>query len=174
MADDFIERAQVQLRELQEQDTHLANTQRGLEEQRGAMAAEMERITGAIEVYGRLMGVASGEPLEDQAPLLADDLKKMTIADGCEVIMRSQGGEAAAMMLLRTLQKIGKISRSKGSYGTIVRTLSRFGGRFYKVRPGRWGLVELRGDGRQPTARLHEAVDRIEERVSSRKMGEGR
>lgn len=166
MSEEFLEKARTQLGELQEKDTHLASTQRGIEELRRQLADEMAHIKAAIDVYSRLMGVATAEPLHNQVPLLADDLRQMTIAHGCEAIMRSQGGEADVTMLLRTLQQVEKVSKSRGSYGTIVRSLSRSGDRFYKVRPGRWGLTEFRGNGNVPTLDLDKGVTQIERELA--------
>jgi hypothetical protein len=138
----FVEMAQTRLRDLKERDGHLESTERGIAEQRRTLKAEIDRVNAALEVYREFTGMPSAEPPRDQATLVTGDLKDMTIADACELIMQAQGGQADVTMLLRTLVQVGKVGTARGAYGTIVNTLKRFPNRFFKVKPGRWGLVQ--------------------------------
>jgi hypothetical protein len=145
MAEQFIERAEIQLRELRDQRNHLAHTLRGVRQQLDLIDQQMQQVMAAVEVYRQLMHLPSSEPPKEQRALVSVDLKSMTIADGCEAIMRAQGGQARVTMLLTALQQAGKMSPSRGGYGTIVRTMSRFPDRFVKTRPGLWRLADIGG-----------------------------
>jgi hypothetical protein len=147
--DQFVERAQEHLRQLREQRNHLAHTQRGIQQQLESVDGQMRQVVAAVQLYRRLMNLESPEPPREQPPLVSVDLANMTIADGCEAIMRAQGGQAPVIALVKALQQAGKISSSsRGNYGTIVRTMSRFPDRFAKAKPGVWRLVDDAGDSR--------------------------
>ena len=142
MSDSFLDVAEVRLRELRERDRHLEDTARGIEEQRKALKADIERLQAAIDLYTEMMGLPPRETPKEQTALAFGQLKDMTIADACESIMRAQGGEANVTMLVRTLSQAGKLKESRGAYGTIVNTLKRFPNRFHKAKPGQWRLVQ--------------------------------
>lgn len=150
--DDFVERAQGRLNNLQTQDQHLEATLRGIMEQREAIEAEMGKLRAALEIYRTLMDIPASTPPKQQAPLVGEDFRMMTVADATEAIMRSQGGQAEIALVQHTLENAGKLRVGHNAYSTIVKTLQRFPTRFKKVKRGVWALSEPATNGAAPAA----------------------
>jgi hypothetical protein len=56
--------------------------------------------------------------------------------------MEAQGGQATVTGIIDALRRAGKLGKSKrANYGTVVQAMKRYPERFYKVRPGLWGLM---------------------------------
>ncbi len=106
-----------------------------------AVESEISKIEGFIEMYDRYAGSPVSAPAEGQPPLA--NLRSMTIADGCEAILRAHGGKMRTSEMVRILERAGKLKGEthRGNYASVVQTLQRFPDRFSKVGVGEWTLL---------------------------------
>jgi hypothetical protein len=132
------------LAQLEAQDAHLENTERGIGEQRRALAAQITEVRSALTLFGawKPETVPQFEALNEPTDLNEATLKRlrgMTIAAGAAEIIRERG-EATVREIGAILQRADKVHGKKPGdvYATVYSTLIR-SGRFEKSN-GRWKL----------------------------------
>jgi hypothetical protein len=103
-------------------------------------------VENSIGLYRRLMGV--GDPATAYG-----DLKAMTILNACEAILKANGGEADATVMVKALQDAGKVQPGKNAYNVVATQLYRSRDRFHRVGRGRWSL------GPAPAEEAHAKVE---------------
>src|SRR5215472_4027759 len=103
--DEFLQWVTDRMRQLAEEDAHLANTLRGIEERRKALAEQMGELQTAKDIYDGWKGPGSpngappdsarpSEPAQVPPGVEAMHLGNMTVADAAEVVIRAKHGRA--------------------------------------------------------------------------------
>jgi hypothetical protein len=141
MPDSFIERTRAKRAELIADRERLEGERRRLAERIDALDGDIAQIDGHLDFYVATMEVA-GSPTPMAAPKYGN-LKKMTVVQGCEAILRAEGGKAKATLIRDLLVKAGKLrGSSRNNYATIVQAMKRFPEKFYNVTgSGEWRLA---------------------------------
>jgi hypothetical protein len=137
--DAFLERVAKKLEDLGLRETEL-------QQQLEAITEERTRYEAAWRVYQEEMKDQAGaEPVPAPGRLGDDTLAGMTIADASAAILREAGGEMKLTDLIRRLRHAGT-TKAKGTsaYSSVLKTMQRSSDRFYQIRRGQWGLVEMR------------------------------
>lgn len=149
---EFIQRAEGELRALRSESSDLEEEERRIAQRRQQIAHQIESLVQSIAVYRRVMGLPPGpEAAQAALPLVRGSLRTATIHDACQMIMEAQGGQATVTSIIDALRRAGKLGKGKrGNYGTVVQAMKRYPGRFYKIRPGLWGLVSPAVDKPNP------------------------
>jgi hypothetical protein len=157
----FIERAQENIRELEEESRHLSSTIRGLEERRQSIALRIKAAQSALGYYSSLMGtngfeahgtaVVSGTATLNGTVTTSPTIPPRrrtsnagpTVAEMCAEYMAAHGGEADVSDLASHLIEAGRYTpeRRRQAYRLITAILLR-DRRFRKVSPGRYGLAD--------------------------------
>src|SRR5712692_2429297 len=93
---DFGAWLRTRLAQLEAQDKHLENTERGIGEQRRALAAQIVEVRSALDLFGAWRpGAVHGAEASKADTNVSDDILKrvrsMTIAGGAAEIIRARG-----------------------------------------------------------------------------------
>lgn len=151
--DDFIRRADAEIQRLLEEDEHLQATLRGIEARRAELAIAIAKGTTAVDYYRQLMKLDHAE--EEEHPPAGVTVKvietrkrrpkrtgALTMADRLADYMDLNGGEALVGDLADQLVDRGVYPEEQRPtlYRRVYATLLR-DRRFYRVSPGRFGLV---------------------------------
>lgn len=141
MPDSFIERTRTKRAELIADRERLEDERRRLAERIDGVDVEIARIDGHLDFYVATMEVA-GPPSPMATPKYGN-LKKMTVVQGCEAILRAEGGKAKATLIRDMLVKSGKLRGSaRNNYATIVQAMKRSPEKFYNDKgTGEWRLA---------------------------------
>lgn len=141
------------LQELKDDNDHISDTIRGLEEKRASNNARIAELQRARDLY-REFSSGDAQPMPRDVPStneveqegflsptdeLTQVLLKSSIADGAELILRQVGGTARTLDIARVLVDAGKI-KSKYAPNQVFASLLRHPERFEKAGAGRWRL----------------------------------
>jgi len=143
---DFVEWLEQKLRVLEDEDSHLASTERGIGDRRRAIADQIAHLRDTWNMY-----LAEGNRSRAARPVPLAGRSRMTIAEASESYLRENGGEARTKTLVAVLQKSGTLSSSKNAYNIVQNTLSRRTDRFTKGGRGVWKLLEPNQPGSNGT-----------------------
>lgn len=153
----FIGRAHENIRELEEESSHLAATIRGLEERQRGLTLRIQGAKEAIRYYESLMSGNGRQPdivYEQGDAFMVVEVKTAqapqrraaggpTVAQMCAEFMTANTGEADVSDLASHLIEVGRYTseRRRQAYRLITAILLR-DRRFRKVSPGRYGLAD--------------------------------
>ncbi len=134
---DFMLWLESKVRSLEEEDSHLANTERGIGDRRRAIAEQLAHLRDTWTMYQAEAGGSSAV-----LPTLIPGRSRMTIAEATEAYLREHGGEARTADLVAVLQKSGTLNpASKNGYNIVQNTLSRRTDLFARGGRGVWKLL---------------------------------
>lgn len=150
---DFESWTRAHLEDLKEDNAHITDTIRGLEEKRAANDVKIAELQRSLEIF-REFNLGQDEshprdvpPTEDEQQEgfipLTDDLRQLllqsSIPDGAQLILEEAGGVARTADIARVLVLAGKI-KSKYAPNQVYASLLRHPGRFEKADAGLWRL----------------------------------
>lgn len=143
--EDFLERAESELRRIVAEDKALMAQEEGVRRKRAEFAEQIRRLRDSVTTYRDLMGIA-----EDPKPnnsLFAPPVQIGTIAEMAARYASERGGTVKIADVTKWLEHVGKLTHggggesARGNYGTVYGTLSR-DRRFKKVGEGEFALVD--------------------------------
>ena len=131
--DEFIERAEAQLRTLRDDDRALEAQEQGVQRKRGELAVQIAGLRGSVATYRELMDLG---PEETPTVGLFDkevdkEVPRGTIAEMAAVLIERHGGPMKVAAITRQLERVGKFQHdggnnsARGNYGTVYGTLKR-------------------------------------------------
>jgi len=123
-----------QIRQLQDEDSRLAESLRDTRAARHRIAAQIRSLEANLKLLEQLAGPAAERNLAE--------IQGGTIADAAAAILARLGGAGTMTQLVAELQEAGKLLRSPGAYPTLMKALTR-DQRFERVpdQRGQWRLV---------------------------------
>lgn len=141
MEQDFIAKAKAERKKLIGVRDQIERELAHLSERLNLIDREITEIDGHLEFYIGVMGVTN--EAEKIATARYGDLANMTVVEGCEAILRAEGGRARATRIRELLEKAGKLKGSpNANYATIVQAMKRFPDRFQTTPgSGEWEVV---------------------------------
>lgn len=142
--DDFLPRAENELKDLKLQDAQLEATAEGIRVKRMEVLQQIQGLEQSIKVYRRIMGLP-GTPNRngaDAVMLFRDEIPLGTIAEMTEQVILREGGEAAVSDIARQLHEVGKLKGDvRSDYATVYGTIRR-DKRFRALGGGRFTLAD--------------------------------
>jgi hypothetical protein len=152
----FIEITERNIERLMDEDGHLEATARGIEQRRAELRREIEKGLTALDYYRQVMGVPANLTSSrvaqqgDATPVSVKVVEPRrhrrgqgeTVADRVEDFMKANGNEALVADVAAHLIEMGLYPEDErqGLYRRVYSTMLR-DKRFYKVEPGKFGLV---------------------------------
>ncbi len=135
---DFVEWLDKKVEALEDEDSHLANTERGIVDRRKAIAEQLAHLR---DTWAMFQAEADHSKASHSAPV--GGRTRMTIAEATRAYLRENGGEAQTKTLVAALQQSGTINpTSKNAYNILQNTLSRRTDLFARGGRGVWKLLE--------------------------------
>jgi hypothetical protein len=149
--DNFVDLAEQKIEQLRVEEDHLALTLRGLEARRSELQKQIEAGISALAYYRQVMALpVETSSVDDPAPKVTvleprnrpRRTDGPTVGDRLEDFMAGRGGEAQVSELANHLIDTGVYPQDEHQslYRRVYAMLLR-DRRFYKVSPGRFGLV---------------------------------
>ena len=127
--DEFIERAEAQLRTLRDDDKALEAQEQGVQRKREELAVQIAGLRGSVATYRELMDLVPEET--PAVGLFDEEVPQGTIAEMAATLIERHGGPMKVVEITRQLERVGKFQHGGGdnsardNYGTVYGTLKR-------------------------------------------------
>ncbi len=142
MEDDFEDRAERQLRDLEREEAALAAQEEGVRRKRDELQQKINKLELSLDVYREVMERQNGGA-EPESTFFGPEIRDGTIAEMAEAVIRREGGVARVSDVVHVLLDRGKLTRNgRRGYSTVYSILFR-DPRFKRVAQGTFALAGL-------------------------------